>query len=522
MNHLPILPVLIPLVAAMLSLLAERHGQAWLRRLSGLGLAGLLAAAIALVVQAESGVLVYLVGDWPARLGIALVADRLSAMLVLAAALLAVPALLYASSGWDREAPHFHALFHLQLMGINGAFLTGDLFNLFVFFEVMLIASYGLLLSGGRSARMRAGLHYVAFNVTASALFLIALGLLYGTLGSLNMAEMARRIALLPPADLPLVRAGAGILLVVFCAKAALLPLHLWLPQTYARAPAAAAALFVLLSKVGAYSVLRVYTLLFGPDAGPLAGWAWAWLLPAGLATLVLATLGALAASTLRVMASYLVVASSATLFVAFALQTPAGVAAGLYYLLHSSAATAGLFLVADMVRRVHAESRGRGEGVPVDRLQVHAALFLVLAVALAGLPPLSGFLGKLVLLEAVPDALLLPVWGVVLLTSLFSLAALARAGTRTFWAGRYATIPGQLVPHPAHKSKPSRPPSEDPESRRRLAAVMLLATYGIVLAISAGPVLTHLRAVAVQVLEPAALVEAVLQASPRNRPPSP
>ena len=519
MNHLPILPVLVPLATAIVLLLAERRGQAWQRRLSGLGLLALLASAFALVEASEHRVLVYLVGDWPARLGIALVADRLSALLVMAGGLLALPALLYASSGWDREAAHFHPLFHLQLMGINGAFLTGDLFNLFVFFEVMLIASYGLLLSGGRGARMRAGLHYVVFNITASSLFLLALGLLYGMLGSLNMAEMARRIALAPAQDLPLIRAGAGLLLVVFCAKAALLPLHLWLPQTYARAPAAAAALFVLLSKVGAYAVLRVYTLLFGTAAGTLAGWAWDWLLPAALATLALATLGALAASTLRVMASYLVVASSATLFVAFGLRNPAGVAAGLYYLLHSSAATAGLFLLADMVRRVHADARARGERVPQSRLRMHAALFLVLAIALAGLPPLSGFVGKLLVLEAVPPRLILPVWGVVLATSLLSLAALARAGTRTFWAGRFATIPGQKVAHPQH---PARDEGHDPESRRRLLAVMLLAGYGLALAAGAGPVLAHLRSVAEDVRQPSLLVDAVLQAQPRLRTPSP
>ncbi|KAG1390112.1 hypothetical protein G6F59_015310 [Rhizopus arrhizus] len=163
--------------------------------------------------------------------------------MLLTTLLLAIPCLLHACSGWDRRAPHFHALFQFQLVGLNGAFLTGDIFNLFVFFEVMLIASYGLLLSGGRGLRMRIGLHYVVFNVTASTLFLIALGLLYASLGSLNMAELSQRIAEVPPAQLTLVKATMGLLLLVFCAKAALMPLYLWLPEAYSRAPAAVAAL---------------------------------------------------------------------------------------------------------------------------------------------------------------------------------------------------------------------------------------------------------------------------------------
>ena len=268
--HLPVLPIVVPLLFAAIALLVERRGIAVQRLVGGVGMLALLAAAIALVVQAERGVIeVYLVGDWPARLGIALVADRLSALMVLASTLLGAASLLHASSGWDRRALHFHALFQFQLAGLNGAFLTGDLFNLFVFFEVMLIASYGLLLSGGHGPRMRAGLHYVVFNIAASTLFLIALGLLYGLLGTLNMAEMSLRIATADAGDVALIRAASGLLLVVFCAKAALLPLYLWLPSAYARAPAAVVALFAIMTKLGVYAVLRGYTL---PARSP---WYW-------------------------------------------------------------------------------------------------------------------------------------------------------------------------------------------------------------------------------------------------------
>src|SRR5690606_14257963 len=187
MQHLVLVPILLPLVTgAVLLLFERRHDVRVLRTGAWVGMALLLCASIALLMRADEGrVEAYLLGDWPARLGIVLMLDRLSALMVLTTTLLAIPALLYACAGWDKRALHFHALFQIQLAGLNGAFLTGDIFNLFVFFEVMLIASYGLLLSGARGERIAAGMHYVVFNIAASTLFLIALGLLYGLLGSL-------------------------------------------------------------------------------------------------------------------------------------------------------------------------------------------------------------------------------------------------------------------------------------------------------------------------------------------------
>ncbi len=521
MNHLPVMVVLLPLLVAAVLLLVERRGIVVQRALSMGGVVALAAMACMLAAQADRGdTLVYLLGDWPARLGIALMADRLGALMVLATALLAIPCLLHACAGWDRRAPHFHALFQLQLMGLNGAFLTGDLFNLFVFFEVLLIASYGLLLSGGRGARMRAGLHYVVFNITASTLFLVALGLLYGMTGTLNMAEMALRVAAIAPEDAALVRAAAGILLVVFCSKAALLPLYLWLPQTYTRAPAAVAALFAVMTKVGVYAVLRVYTLVFGADAGALGGWAFDWLLPAAIATLVLATLGALAAPTLRALTAYLVMASAATLFIAVALATPASVAAGLYYLLHSTFVAAALFLVADMVRRVHAQARRTGTPVETRALALPGLLFLVAAVSVSGLPPLSGFIGKLLLLDAVPASQVFVVWTVVLATSLLTVVALARAGSRTFWEGDFAATPSEVQPRPAAVAGDAA--ARPGHGGTRLAATLLLLGYGVALTVGASPVLRYAQAAAVQVLTPGDTIEAVLAATPRLREPSP
>ncbi|HUG72118.1 MAG TPA: monovalent cation/H+ antiporter subunit D, partial [Steroidobacteraceae bacterium] len=437
MQHLPAMPILVPLLTGALVLLVERRGIVAQRLMAWTSMAAMLVIAALLLVEADRGpLLVYLLGDWPARLGIALMVDRVNALMVLTTTLLAVAALLFACAGWDRRALHFHALFQLQLAGLNGAFLTGDLFNLFVFFEVMLIASYGLLLSGGRGLRMRAGLHYVVFNIMASTLFLVALGLLYGMTGTLNMAEMALRVANAPAQDLVLLRAAAGILLVVFCAKAALLPLYLWLPETYSRAPAAVVALFTVMTKVGVYAVLRVYSLVFSQDSSAAHdGWAWDWLLPAGIVTLVLASLGALAGRTLRGSVTYLVIASGATLFVAFALQTPAAIAAGLYYLVHSTFVTAALFLVVDLIRRQRGATADQLEQAgPLGGATLLGILFLIAAVSVAGLPPLSGFIGKLALLAAVPPERVALVWATVLGTSLMVLIAMSRMGSQVFW----------------------------------------------------------------------------------------
>lgn len=506
-EHLVVLPVLAPLFAGAVVLLCERFGVATQRVLSALGMALLLAVSIALVAQVSSGdIQIYLLGDWPARLGIALMVDRLSALMVLTSTLLAIACLLYACAGWDRRAPHFHALFQFQLVGLNGAFLTGDAFNLFVFFEVLLIASYGLMLSGGRGVRMRVGLHYVAFNIAASTLFLIALGLLYGLLGTLNMAEMALRVAAAPPEDLKLIQAAGSLMLVVFCAKAALLPLYFWLPEAYGRAPAAIAALFAVMTKVGLYAVLRVGTLMFGTTAGALAGFANDALLYVGVVTLLLAGLGVLAAARLRVLVAYLVLVSAATLFIAFALAQPETIGAGLYYLVHSTFIAAALFLIADLIRRRRGGARDWLEIVaPMPAKTLPALMFLIAAVSVAGLPPLSGFLGKLMLMQAVPQAETVWVWTVVLLSSFMVIAGLARAGSRVFW-------------RIDESSDASAAPIRWPET----LAIGLLLGYGIAMTVAAGPIAGYTRAAAEQLLDAEAVIGQMRGTAPLHRNPSP
>lgn len=515
MQHMVLAPILVPLLCgAILLLLERRHSTRVLRIGASIGLAALLAASLALFARAAGGgIEVYLLGDWPSRIGIVLMLDRLSALMVLTTCLLAIPCLVYACAGWDKRALHFHALFQIQLAGLNGAFLTGDVFNLFVFFEVLLIASYGLLLSGGRGERMKAGMHYVVFNIVASTLFLVALALIYGLLGTLNMAELAVRIREVAAEDAALVRAAMGLLLVVFCAKAALLPMYLWLPETYARAPAAVAALFTIMTKVGLYALLRVTTLMLGDEAGALAGFGRGMLLAFGLVTLLLGGLGVVGALRLRISASYLVLLSAGTLFVAFALAEPGTIAAGLYYLPHSCFASAAMFMIAHAVQRERGEVGDRllPQAPPMPRLT--GLVYMVAAISLVGLPPLSGFIGKALLLAAVPPADTGAVYAAVLAGSLLALIGLSRTGTRLFWR----TSEAEQVAVPV----PGAPAPRKPRVRKReLFGTFVLLGYGVAMTVFAAPILEYTQMTARQLLAPEDYVREVRAATPAVRQP--
>ncbi|WP_298291901.1 monovalent cation/H+ antiporter subunit D [Thiomonas sp.] len=495
--HLPIAPVLLPLAAGIVLLALRRAPLALQRAVSVLALLLLLALDVALWLQVQGGApVVYALGNWPVPVGIVLVADRLAAWMLLVTALVALGALLHALHGEDAHGPHFHVLFQWQLFGLDGAFLTGDLFNLFVFFEVLLLASYGLLLHGGGRLRTRAGLHYVVLNLLGSTLFLFAVGTLYGVAGTLNMADLAVRLPLLPQADWPLLRSALLVLLVVFALKAALLPLSLWLPAAYGNTGAGVAALLAVMTKVGAYAILRVHIMLLGGSV--LAGWVQPWLLALALATVAAGAAGTLAATSLRQQTGHLIVLSMGTLLLGFALDTPQSLAAGLYYLPHSVFVSAALFLLADLLVRTRgAAADGFGPAPAMPQRGLLAALFLVLAVNVAGLPPLSGFVGKFMLLQA---ALGQPhwiwVWAVVLGGGLATLVALSRSGTSLF-----------MRVLPADAATASALP------RSLLPAAGLLAALGVGMALAAGPLSAAATAVAQQIAQPQGYLHAVLGA---------
>ncbi|WP_234413669.1 monovalent cation/H+ antiporter subunit D [Ideonella sp. A 288] len=503
-GHEIVLPIVLPLVAGALLLLLEQRASRWVPVLSAAAVAGLVALAMQLVAQADHGaVQPYLVGNWAAPYGITLALDRLSALMLLVTALVAAAALTFALAGDDRrhETPsrHFHALFQFQLMGLNGAFLTADLFNLFVFFEVLLAASYGLLLHGAGRQRLKAGVHYVVFNLAGSALFLVAVSLLYAVAGTLNMADLANKLPLLAAENQRLAQAALLMLLVVFAVKAALLPLYFWLPDTYASASAPTAALFAVLTKVGVYAIVRATT-LFVP-AGLVTGES-PLLTALALATLVLAALGTLAAAHLRTLVAYLVVASAGTLLLAVGLGSERGLAAGLFYLVPSTLVACAWFLLAD---RIAAARGGTDLLLPGLRPAAWAPLgtgFFIAAVAVAGVPPLAAFMGKALLLQAAGNT---PWAGEVvagvLASSLMVMVALARAGSALFWESGGAPPPG--VP-----DRVTRPGLAQAATGGALAMVVLCA-------VAAGPIAAYTAATAAQLFARQGYVQAVLGARP-------
>ncbi|MFE8070916.1 monovalent cation/H+ antiporter subunit D [Marinobacteraceae bacterium S3BR75-40.1] len=497
MNHLLIFPILVPLVTGITLLLAYRQSTLFHRLVSVTSTLVLTLIGTLLVAQADTGIhQVYALGNWPAPFGIMLVLDRLSALMVLLTAIVALLTSLYACSGSDREGPHFHTLFQFQLMGLNGAFLTGDLFNLFVFFEVLLIASYTLLLHGGGKSRSGSAMHYVALNLLNSLLFLIALGTLYGTLGTLNMADMASAVTQADPADLPLIQTGGLLLLVVFTLKAAMLPLLFWLPWAYSSAPAPVAALFAIMTKVGVYSIVRVYTLVFGPLAGDLANLAEPWLWPLSLATIGIGALGAFSASHLRVTVAWLVVLSAGTLLATFSLGNADSLAALLYYTLHTTFATAALFLLAGLIR----SQRGSAEDAlvaapPMHRPWALGVLFIFAAMAVIGLPPFSGFVAKLLILASADTAnTTFWLWTLVLGGGLLVLITLSRAGSTLFWKHSEGTFR-------------EAPPLEG----AALVATVAMVALSPALALWGEPVADYAAATAEQLQAPQAYIDAVL-----------
>jgi multicomponent K+:H+ antiporter subunit D len=438
MWHLVVLPIVLPMLTALLIILPPIHRRPSRRRWVSM-VSAVIQFVIALLLLwqvQQHGLLHYAAGNWQAPFGIVLVADTLSVVMVCLTSFLAVGAIIYGSAGEDEKGSFFHPLFQFQVMGINGAFLTGDLFNMFVFFEVLLIASYALLVHAGGKNKTKAALHYVALNLTGSAVFLIALAVLYGTLGTLNMADMIHKVANVAAEDLMLVKAGGLMLMIVFALKAAILPLQFWLPATYSSASPAVAALFAVMTKIGIYGLLRVYSTVFGEHAGPLAGIASAWLWPVGLVTIVIGAIGVISSQDFRKVVAHLVLISVGTLVALVALQTPASASAVLFYTVHSTLVCAALFLIADLVanQRGKAGDRlvpGRRIGQPI----LLGSMFLIAVLSVTGIPPFSGFVGKLMILQAVvepSDKLML--WGVALSCTLLVIIGLSRAGTMLFW----------------------------------------------------------------------------------------
>ncbi|WP_296433379.1 MULTISPECIES: monovalent cation/H+ antiporter subunit D [unclassified Rhizobium] len=523
-HHLIVAPILIPLIASALLLFIDER-----RRLAKAMVS--LASAISLTVIAfilfriESGPNgfegVYLVGNWSAPFGIVLVLDGLSAMMLLLTALLAVSALVFSLARWHAVGAHFHSMFQLLLMGVNGAFLTGDLFNLFVFFEVMLAASYGLLLHGSGPLRVKAGMHYIAVNLVAALLFLIGVSLIYGTAGTLNMADLAARIPEIEPDRRMLMEAGAGILGVVFLIKAGMWPLCFWLPTAYSAASAPVAGIFAIMSKLGIYVILRLTMLLFGE--GPSAGFGAPVLLYGGMATLIFGIVGVLASQALGRLAGFSVLVSSGTLLMVLGINDGAVSSGALLYLVSSTLTISAFFMLIELVERgqdaganvlaVTMEAYGEADEEPENEeegvtmpgtMAVLGICFAACGILLSGLPPLSGFVAKFAMLSAMmgtgsigvpPTA---AIWALVVLVILSGIAALismTRVGIRTFWSSIEGTVPRVLV--------------------IEIVPVMFLLALTLALTVQAGPAMQYMDTTIRTLSKPSIYIDAVNNALP-------
>ncbi|HEY2224342.1 Na+/H+ antiporter subunit D [Actinomycetospora sp.] len=429
------LTVLLPLLGAGAALVLA--GRPTLQRIVSVSvLVVVVAISAVLVAAAADGPRVVTVGSWPAPLGITLVADQLSTIMLLTSMTVTLLVLLYAigqgTSDDDSRTPVsiFHPTYLVLAAGVANAFLSGDLFNLYVGFEVLLMASYVLLTLGGTRSRVRAGLTYVVVNVLSSLVFLIGIALVYGAVGTLNLAQISVRMAAVPPGTQLTIHL---VLLTAFGIKAAVFPLSAWLPDSYPTAAAPVTAVFAgLLTKVGVYSIIRTQTLLF-PDA-PVVDDV---LMVAALATMVIGALGAIAQEDIKRVLSFTLVSHIGYMIFGVALATPAGVGAAIFYVVHHITVQATLFCVAGLVERIGGStSMTRLAGLAAAS-PVLAVLYFVPAVNLGGIPPLSGFVGKLGLVEAgVQDGSVLA-WllvGGAVLTSLLTLYAMAKVWVLAFW----------------------------------------------------------------------------------------
>ncbi|WP_039759504.1 monovalent cation/H+ antiporter subunit D [Bartonella queenslandensis] len=474
-HHLLILPILLPLsTGALLLFYDERRSK--LKSLISIFSAALLVIVAVLLVKRALEVApaadVYRLGNWPSPFGIVLVLDRLSAMMLLLSSLLSSAALVFARAHWYKAGPHFQSLMQFFMVGINGAFLTGDLFNLFVFFEVMLTASYGLALHGSGPLRVRAGLHYVVVNLVASLFFLVGAALIYGIVGTLNMADLSVKIQYIASSDITLFEIGAALLGIAFLIKAGIWPLNFWLMPTYSAAVAPVGASFALLSKVGIYIILRLTLLWFGPESGHFSHFGQTVLFFGGLATMAFGFIGVLASQVLVRLAAYSVLVSSGTLLTAIGIGNTALIAGALFYIVSSTLALGAFFLVVELVERcqdaaanvltVTMEVYGDDEEEEEDEvgtylpvtLAILGACFGLCALLIIGLPPFSGFVAKFMMFVALLNnsrenvSTSLPVYHdwlfmmFVTLSGFAALIAMTRTGIRTFWVSLEGRIP--------------------------------------------------------------------------------
>lgn len=521
-SHAPILSILIPGFTAFILVLLGNPGsgslahdwrQPWRRGISFTSMLLGFATAISYLMMANNGqIIVYQLSEWNAPFGIVLVLDRLSAFMLILTYSLALPLIWFTSKEWDERGRYFHAMCHFLMMGLCGAFLTGDLFNLFVFFEVLLMASYVLLLHGQGKVRFQLGVHYVTINLLVSALFLIGLGMIYGSVGSLNMADVSRLLPTLEADQYQLAVSGGFLLFVVFAIKAAILPVGFWLPKTYAVATTPVAAIFTIMTKVGIYAILRVNGTVFNDEyvQNTLSNV----LLPIGLITSVYGVIGAIGSERLRRFIGFMILSSIGTIIVALSLMTTDAWTAALYYLVHSTIIAAAFYLLSGWITSQRGQFKDHFKNAPVMKQNTLVSIcFFIIALMMAGLPPFSGFFGKVFVLQASQTSpYQLTIIITVLIVSLLSIIAFTRVGFVLFWR---STAPEMDVKEKAfeeYANLPSRPPARNDKT------IYLMLSGLVLYVVFAHPIMQYLEKTSAQLQNAQLYYDAVLKVDSDNK----
>jgi multicomponent Na+:H+ antiporter subunit D len=492
------LPVLLPLVGAALSILFGRSRRVQ-RTIALSTLTAVLGMAVALLVEVDRhGPVSVQAGGWPAPVGITLIADRFSAIMLVVASVMLLSVLVYAigQPGAERNHVGFQSIYLVLAAGVAAAFLTGDLFNLFVAIEMMLTASYVLITLGGRLEQVRSGMTYIVISLLASVLFVAMLAFVYASTGTVNMADLAGKVGDLPAG---LRSALAVLMLVVFGIKAAIFPLCFWLPDSYPTAPSPVTAIFAgLLTKVGVYAIIRTQTLLFPSDTRPTT-----LLLVLAGATMLVGVLGAIAQGDVKRILSFQIISHIGYMIMGLGLFTVGGIAAAVLYTIHHIVAKTGLFLSGGLIEHAGGSSRLTRLGGMVRTAPVLAVLFLVPALSLIGLPPFSGFVAKLALVDAASERSSYGVMAVALVVSLLTMYSLMKIWISVFWSPATERAPDGAVARRADTEPLGGP-------LLMVAPTVVLAALTVVIGLAAGPLYDLSLRAAADLLEPTAYLEVV------------
>lgn len=494
-THWIVLPVLVPLFTAVILLLLRQ-------RLSLVRIVSLAGSSVALVVAlwllfrvARGEVLVTQMGNWPAPYGITFVVDPLSAIMLTLAALMGLTVQVYAVGSMDRgrEKAGFYPLYQFLLMGVCGSFITGDLFNLYVFFEIMLISSFGLMTLGGTIGQLEGGLKYVVINMVSSTLFVSALGIVYGTTGTLNMADLSQKLVTAPPG---LTVVLASLFVIAFGIKAGLFPFFFWLPASYHTPPVAISAIFAgLLTKVGVYALIRIFTLIFRQETE----YTHTLILFLAGSTMLIGVFGAVAQNGIRRVLSFHIISQIGYMVMGLGIFTPLALTGAIFYIIHHIIVKTALFLVSGVVEQAGQTADLKQLGGLLRSTPHLAVLFLVPAFSLAGLPPLSGFFSKFVLVRAGLESEQYLVVGVSLFVSVLTLFSMMKIWNEAFWKPVLATNAAATPLSPPYNLWLTRIP------------IGVLALLSIVIGLQAETIYGLAHAAATTALQPDIYITAVL-----------